>query len=116
MRRNKSLTNDLNSPVGYLRLLRAKPNSNEYTKAIQVINDCYRKMLMIGKSKEVFRDKVQDLLSTKIYNDFTLAKDNIEQRYDRYLKLGGTKLKIRIPTELVPHPTKYTQIASLPTQ
>ena len=53
MRRNKSTTNDLNSPVGYLRLLWAKPNSSEYTKAIEVINDCYRKMLMIGKSKEV---------------------------------------------------------------
>jgi hypothetical protein len=30
--------------------------------------------------------------------------------------LGGIKLKIRIPTELVPHPTKYTHIASLSTQ
>jgi hypothetical protein len=94
----------------------AKPNSKEYIKAIEVINDCYRKMLMIGKSKEVFQDKVPDLLSAKTYNDFTLVKDNIEQRYDRYLKSSGIKLKIRIPTELVPHPTKYTQIASLPTQ
>jgi hypothetical protein len=52
----------------------------------------------------------------KTYNAFTLAKENIELRYDRYLKSGGIKLKIRIPTELVPHPTKYTQIASLSTQ
>jgi hypothetical protein len=94
----------------------AKPNSSEYTKVIEVINDCYRKMLMIGKSKEVFQDKVPDLLSAKTYNAFTLAKDNIKRRYDRYLKSGGIKLKIRIPTELVPHPTKYTQIASLSTQ
>ncbi len=71
---------------------------------------------MIGKSKEVFQDKVPDLLSAKTYNVFTLAKDNIEQRYDRYPKSGGIKLKIRIPTELVPRPTKYTQIASLSTQ
>ena len=116
MRKNKSTTNDLNSPVGYLRLIWAKSNSNEYTKAIEVINDCYRKMLMIGKSKEVFRDKVPDLLKAKTYQDFILAKDNIEQRYDRYLKSGGIKLKIQIPIELFPHPTKYTQIASLPTQ
>ena len=54
MRRNKSTTNDLNSPVGYLRLLWEKSNSSEYTKAIEVINDRYRKMLMIGRSKEVF--------------------------------------------------------------
>jgi hypothetical protein len=43
------------TPVGFLRLIWAKSNSNEYTKAIEVINDCYRKMLMIGKSKKVFR-------------------------------------------------------------
>jgi hypothetical protein len=65
MRRNKSTINDLNSPVGYLRLIWAISNSNEYTKAIEVINDCYRKMLMIGKSKEVFRGKVPDLLKAK---------------------------------------------------
>ena len=106
----------MNSPVGYLRLLWAKSNSNEYTNAIEVINDCYRKMLMIGKSKEVFRDKVPDLLKAKTYQDFTLAKDSIERRYDRYLKSGGIKLKIQIPIELFPHPTKYTHIASLPTQ
>ncbi len=55
----------MNSPVGYLRLLWAKSNNNEYTNAIEVINDCYRKMLMIGKSKEVFQDKVPDLLKAK---------------------------------------------------
>ena len=36
---------------------------------------------MIGKSKEVFQDKVPDLLKAKTYNDFTLAKDNIELKY-----------------------------------
>jgi hypothetical protein len=116
MRRHKSTTNNLNSPVIFLRLLWAKSNSNEYTKAFEVINDCYRKMLMIGKSNEVFQDNVPDLLKAKTYQDFTLAKDNIEQRYDRYLKSGGIKLKIQIPIELFPHPTKYTHIASLPTQ
>jgi len=64
-RRNRTMINDLNSPVGYVRLLWAKPNSSEYTKAIEVINDCYRKMLMIGKCREVFRDKVSDLLTAK---------------------------------------------------
>ena len=54
MRRNKSVTAHLNSRVCYLSIAWTKPSSNEYTKAIEVINDCYRKMLMIGKSKEVF--------------------------------------------------------------
>ncbi len=48
MRRNKMMTADLNSRVGYLKILLTKPNNDEYTKAIEVINDCYRKMLMIG--------------------------------------------------------------------
>ena len=88
-------------------------------EAIEVINDCYKKMLMIGKSKEVFRlpnNKIPHLLSAKTYSEFTLAKDNIERRYKRYLKLGGVKLNIKIPTELVPNPKNYTKKTSLPTQ
>ncbi len=57
-------------------------NSDDYIKAIQDINDCYRKMLMIGKYNEVFQlsnDKVPDLLPAKTYNEFTLAKENIQQ-------------------------------------
>jgi hypothetical protein len=97
----------LNSQVCYLKFTWAKFNSDKYTKAIEVINDCYKKMLMIGKSKEVFRlsnNKVPKLLLAKTYSEFTLAKDNIERRYKRYLKLGGVKLNIKIPTELVPNP------------
>jgi hypothetical protein len=70
MRRNKMMNTDLNSQVLYLKIPWANPNSNEYTKAIEVINDCYRKMMMIGKSKDVFQlpnDKVPDLLSAKSY-------------------------------------------------
>jgi hypothetical protein len=55
-------------------------NSNEYIKAIDKINECYRKMLMIGKCNEVFQpsnDKVLDLLSAKTSNEFKLAKENI---------------------------------------
>jgi hypothetical protein len=119
MRRTKTMNTDLNSRVRYLKIPWANPNSNEYTKAIEVINDCYRKMLMIGKSKEVFwlpNDKVPDLLSAKPYREFILAKNNIEQHSDRFLKLGAVKLNIRIPTELVPNPKNYTEKASLPMQ
>jgi hypothetical protein len=42
MRRNKTVTAHLNSRVRYLSIAWGKPNSNEYTKAIEEINDCYR--------------------------------------------------------------------------
>ena len=48
--------------------------------------------------------------------EFTLAKDNIERRYVKYLQLDGIKLHITIPTELVPHPKNQRRIASLPTK
>jgi hypothetical protein len=48
------MNTDVNSRVCYLKIPWGNPNSDEYTKAIEVINECYRKMLMIGKSKEVF--------------------------------------------------------------
>ena len=118
MRRNKTISDHLNSRVCYISIAWTKPNSNEYTKAIDVINDCYRKMLMIGKSKEVFRlpnNKIPDLLSARTYSEFILAKNNIERRYKRYLKSGGVKLKIRVTTELVPNPKNYTNQNNLPT-
>jgi hypothetical protein len=80
-RRNKSITAGLNSPVNHLNIPWAKHDTDEYTKAIEVINDCYRKMLMIGKCREVFRltnNKVPELLLSKTFSDFTLAKTNIE--------------------------------------
>ena len=86
MRRNKTITAGLNSPVDYLNIPWEKHDTDEYTEAIEVINDCYRKMLMIGKCREVFRlanNKVPELLSSKNKSDFTLARTNIEQRYKR---------------------------------
>ena len=81
MRRNKTISDHLNSRVWFLSIAWTTPNSDEYTKAIDVINDCYRKMLMIGKSKEVFRlpnNKIPDLLSARTYSEFILAKNNLE--------------------------------------
>jgi hypothetical protein len=81
-RRNKSITAGLNSLVDYFNIPWAKHDTDEHTKVIEVINDCYRKMLMIGKCREVFRlanNKVPKLLSSKTYSDFTLAKTNIER-------------------------------------
>ena len=113
-RKNRTIINDTNSSVEYIRLPWAKLNTNEYTKAVEVINNCYRKMLIIGKCREVFRNKVSDLFKAKSMKEFTLAKDNIERRYVKYLQLDGIKLHITIPTELVPHPKNQRRIASLP--
>jgi hypothetical protein len=71
MRRNKKKIFDLNSQVQYLTIPWA-----------MIINDCYRKMLMIGKCNEVFQpsnDKVPDLLSKKTYDEIKLAKENIQR-------------------------------------
>ena len=115
-RRNRTNINDLNSSVEYVRLSWAKFNSSEYTKAVEVINKCYRKMLIIGKCREVFRNKVSDLLTAKSFNEFTIAKEQIERRYANYGKSSGIKLHLTIPTELVPHPINQTRIATLPTK
>ncbi len=109
MKTNQVMTANLNSRVCYVKIPWLNPNSDEYTKTIEVIHDCYRKMLMIGKSKEMFclpDNKVPDLLSAKTNREFILAKNNIERRYKRFLKSGAVKLNIRIPTELVPNPKK----------
>jgi hypothetical protein len=115
-RRNRTKINDLNKSVEYVRLSWAKFNTSEYTKAVEAINNCYRKMLIIGKCSEVFRNKISDLLTAKSFNEFTLGKEKIERRYANYGKSGGIKLHLTIPTELVPHPNNQTRIVTLPTK
>jgi hypothetical protein len=57
----------------------------------------FKKMLIIGKCREVFRNKVSDLLTAKSFKEFTLAKDNIEQRHVRYLKIGWHQITHQNP-------------------
>jgi hypothetical protein len=74
-------------------------NSDKYIKAIEEINECYKKMLMIGKYNEVFQLSnvtVPDLLSVKTKEEFILAKENIQLRFKRFLKSGDAKLNITI--------------------
>ncbi len=44
----------LNSQLQYLNIAWAMNDSDEYIKTIDKINECYKKMLMIGKCNEVF--------------------------------------------------------------
>jgi hypothetical protein len=50
-------------------------------KQLTKINDCYKKMLMIGQCNKVFQlsnAKGPDLLSAKTKEEFVLAKENIQ--------------------------------------
>jgi hypothetical protein len=81
VKKNKNTIFGLNSQVQYLNIPWEMNNSDDYIKAIDKINGCYRKMLIIGKCNEVFQpsnDKVPDLLSAKTSNEFKLAKENIQ--------------------------------------
>ncbi len=118
VKKNKKTIFGLNSQVQYLNIPWAMSNSDEYIKANDKINECYRKMLMIGKCNEVFRpsnDKVPDLLLEKTSNEFKSAKKNIQRHFKRFLKSGAAKLNIIIPTELVPNPKNYFDKCNLKT-
>ncbi len=85
--------------------------SKEYFGVIDAITECYRKLLEIGKCKEVFQrvDGNQcELLRAKLKQEFLNAKINILLRYSRYLNSGAPKLTISIDVELAPDPRKYT--------
>ena len=74
----------------YPRFKWAKFNSKEYLQAINEINDMYRKMIMIGKSREVFHDKVCPMISAKTRNEFKTARNRIRDNYWRYSTTSKT--------------------------
>ncbi len=85
--------------------------SKEYFGVIDAINECYRKMLEIGKCKEVFQcvnGNQCELLRAKLKQEFLNAKKNILLRYSCYVNSGATKLTISIDVELAPDPRKHT--------
>ncbi len=54
--------------------------SKDYFQVIDAINDCYKKILEIGKCNEVFRPDhggLPDILPAKSRIDFFMAKKNI---------------------------------------
>ena len=54
-RRSKQLRCKLNSETNYIQFDWVEFMSKDYFQVIDSINDCYKKMLEIGKCKEVFR-------------------------------------------------------------
>jgi hypothetical protein len=84
--------------------------SKDYFQVIDSINDCYKKMLEIGKYNEVFRPDhggLPDILTAKSKIDFFKAKKNILLQYNRYLKTGAPRLTISIDVKIVLDPRKY---------
>jgi hypothetical protein len=84
--------------------------SKDYFQVIDSINDCYKKMLEIGKCKEVFRPEnggLPDILTAKTKDMFSKAKKNIVLRYNCYVISGAPRLTVTIDIEIVPDPRKY---------
>ena len=98
----------MDSPIPYPKFKWAQFGSNEYLKAIDQINDTYRKMIMIGESKKVFHDKVCPMISAKSQDEFKKARRTLDVKYWQYTRTPKTTLpKISDDVAFVPHPQKY---------
>ena len=80
-RRARQHKNKMDSPIAYPKFKWAQFGSNEYLKAIDKINDIYRKMIMIGESKKVFHDKVCPMISAKSQDEFKKAHKRLNEKY-----------------------------------
>ena len=81
---SKRLRCQLNSNANYIRFDWVEFMSKEYFKVIDAINDCYKKMLEIGKCAEVFwpiGGQRPDILTAKSKKEFMREKENIRWRY-----------------------------------
>ena len=83
-RTSKRLRCQLNTDANYIRFDWVEFMSTEYFRVIVAINDCYKKMLEIGKCAEVFRPvggRQQDILTAKSKAEFQKTKKNIICHY-----------------------------------
>jgi len=109
-RRCKRSRTKLNLETNYIQFDWVEFMSKDYFQVIDSINDCYKKMLEIGRCKEVFRPKnggLPDILTAKSKDMFTKARKNIVLRYNRYVLSGAPRLTVTIDTDIVPDPRKY---------
>jgi hypothetical protein len=77
MRSTKHINHKLGKRADYINVDWVKFMSKEYLAVIKAINECYRKMLEIGKCKEVFQrvNRSQcELLRAKWKQEFLNAK------------------------------------------
>ncbi len=110
IRNTKQVNEKLGKRADYLRFDWVQFMSKEYFGVIDAINECYRKMLEIGKCKEVFQCvnwNQCELLRAKLKQEFLNVKKNILLHYSCYLNSGAPKLTISINVELAPDPRKH---------
>ncbi len=77
MKSTKQVNNKLDKSANYIQFDRVEFITKEYFGVVEAVNECYKKMLKIGKCKEVFRrvDGNQcELLSAKSKQKFLNAK------------------------------------------
>ena len=92
---SKRLRCQLNTDANYIRLDWVEFMSTEYIRVIDAINDCYKKMLEIGKCAEVFRPvggRRPDILTAKSKVEFqkTKKKHNLEVQSISYYRCTKT--------------------------
>ena len=63
----------MESPVTFPSFKWDKSGTNDYFKDIDEINEGYMKMIMIGKVKKVFCDKVCPMMMAKTKDEFKEA-------------------------------------------
>ncbi len=102
-RKSKQLHCQLNTDLNYIRFKCVAFKSKEYFKVIGAINDCYKKMLEIGKCVEVFQPDggwQAGILTAKSKMEFMKEKENIRQHYNQYFPTGAPRLSILLMLKL----------------
>ena len=107
-RRARKHKNKMDSPVTCHKFKWAELGSNEYLKAIDEINDMYRKMITIGESKKVFHDKVCPMISAKTQDEFKRERRRLSVKHWNYTRKSKTILpKISDDVAFVPRPPQH---------
>ncbi len=77
MKSTKQVNNKLEKSANYIQFDWVEFMSKEYFGVVEAVNECYKKMLEIGKCKEVFQHvegNQCELLTAKSKKDFLNAK------------------------------------------
>ncbi len=100
MKCTKQLNNKLEKSANFIQFDWVEFMSKEYFGVVEAINECYKKMLEIGKCKEVFRrvDGNQcELLTAKSMKDFLNSLTAIDGHDRQYFnKLRSTVVSRQI--------------------
>ena len=70
----------MDSPIEYPNFPWAPRRSQDYMKAIDNINEAYRKMLIIGQAKKVFRKQVCPMMTAKTKKQFQKVQRRINRK------------------------------------